>query len=105
MFYVQAGFTFLCLLWSLIPLLLYNRFLEASRHKDLTPSVREGVDTLLMYLYRALNRVDDMEKLASSENNCIVVCLYTLSCLIYDLLIAFFVWLCGKENVVHVLIC
>ncbi|XP_016560409.1 vacuolar sorting protein 3 isoform X4 [Capsicum annuum] len=49
-----------------------TRFLEASRHKDLTPSVREGVDTLLMYLYRALNRVDDMEKLASSENNCIV---------------------------------
>ncbi|XP_016475149.2 vacuolar sorting protein 3 [Nicotiana tabacum] len=49
-----------------------TRFLEASRHKDLTPSVREGVDTLLMYLYRALNRVDDMERLASSENSCIV---------------------------------
>ncbi|XP_059316452.1 vacuolar sorting protein 3 isoform X1 [Lycium ferocissimum] len=49
-----------------------TRYLEASRHKDLTPSVCEGVDTLLMYLYRALNRVDDMERLASSENSCIV---------------------------------
>ena len=47
--------------------------MQASRHKDLTPSVREGVDTLLMYLYRALNHVDDMERLASSENSCIVV--------------------------------
>ncbi|CAN4116190.1 unnamed protein product [Withania somnifera] len=49
-----------------------TRFLEASRHRDLTPLVCEGVDTLLMYLYRALNRVDDMERLASSENSCIV---------------------------------
>ncbi|XP_055810495.1 vacuolar sorting protein 3 isoform X2 [Solanum dulcamara] len=49
-----------------------TRFLEASRHEDLTPSVCEGVDTLLMYLYRALNRVDDMEILASSDNSCIV---------------------------------
>ncbi|XP_015076339.1 vacuolar sorting protein 3 isoform X3 [Solanum pennellii] len=48
------------------------RFLEASRHKDLAPSVCEGVDTLLMYLYRALNRVDDMERLASSDNSCVV---------------------------------
>ncbi|XP_049405351.1 vacuolar sorting protein 3 isoform X24 [Solanum stenotomum] len=49
-----------------------TRFLEASRHKDLAPSVCEGVDTLLMYLYRALNRVDDMERLASSDNSCVV---------------------------------
>lgn len=108
MFYVQFGFTCLCLLWSLIPPLFYDRFLEASRHKDLTPSVCEGVDTLLMYLYRALNRVDDMERLASSDNSCIVVCLYNfaLSCLIYDLLIVLLLaWLCGEQNVVHVLIC
>ncbi|XP_027185789.1 vacuolar sorting protein 3 isoform X1 [Coffea eugenioides] len=50
----------------------FIRYMQASRHKDLTPSVREGVDTLLMYLYRALNHVDDMERLASSENSCIV---------------------------------
>ncbi|KAL3341366.1 hypothetical protein AABB24_025760 [Solanum stoloniferum] len=49
-----------------------TRYLEASRHKDLAPSVCEGVDTLLMYLYRALNRVDDMERLASSDNSCVV---------------------------------
>ncbi|XWS19956.1 hypothetical protein CRYUN_Cryun31cG0060100 [Craigia yunnanensis] len=48
------------------------RYLEVSRQKDLTLPVKEGVDTLLMYLYRALNYVDDMEKLASSENCCIV---------------------------------
>ncbi|XP_071705683.1 vacuolar sorting protein 3 [Rutidosis leptorrhynchoides] len=48
------------------------RYLKASREKDLTSSVREGVDTLLMYLYRALNSVNEMEKLASSENWCIV---------------------------------
>ncbi|PKI68120.1 hypothetical protein CRG98_011716, partial [Punica granatum] len=48
------------------------RYLEASRNKDLTLSVREGVDTLLMYLYRALNLVSEMEKLASSENYCVV---------------------------------
>ncbi|KAL5545223.1 hypothetical protein UlMin_009007 [Ulmus minor] len=54
------------------------RYLEASREKELIPSVKEGVDTLLMYLYRALNRVDDMEKLASSTNSCIVEELETL---------------------------
>ncbi|GAV61528.1 CNH domain-containing protein/Vps39_1 domain-containing protein/Vps39_2 domain-containing protein [Cephalotus follicularis] len=54
------------------------RYLEVSRQKELTLSVREGVDTLLMYLYRALNRVADMEKLASSENCCIVEELETL---------------------------
>ncbi|KAK8618634.1 hypothetical protein V6N13_132620 [Hibiscus sabdariffa] len=48
------------------------RYLEVSRQKDLMLPVKEGVDTLLMYLYRALNNVDDMEKLASSENCCIV---------------------------------
>ncbi|KAJ4832081.1 hypothetical protein Tsubulata_009852 [Turnera subulata] len=54
------------------------RYLEVSRGKELTVEVKEGVDTLLMYLYRALNNVDDMEKLASSENNCIVEELETL---------------------------
>lgn len=57
-----------------LPYLFYCRYLEVSREKELTLSVREGVDTLLMYLYRALNHVDNMEKLASSENSCIVVC-------------------------------
>lgn len=54
------------------------RYLHVSREKDLTPSVKEGVDTLLMYLYRALNHVEDMERLASSENSCIVEELETL---------------------------
>ncbi|XP_030971218.1 vacuolar sorting protein 3-like isoform X2 [Quercus lobata] len=49
------------------------RYLEVYQEKELTLPVREGVDTLLMYLYRALNRINDMEKLASSENSCIVV--------------------------------
>lgn len=53
---------------------LTYRYLEVCREKELTLPVREGVDTLLMYLYRALNRIGDMEKLASSENSCIVVC-------------------------------
>uniref|UniRef100_A0A0D9ZT40 CNH domain-containing protein n=1 Tax=Oryza glumipatula TaxID=40148 RepID=A0A0D9ZT40_9ORYZ len=48
------------------------RYLCASREKDLSSSEMEGVDTLLMYLYRALNLVDDMEKLASSQNSCVV---------------------------------
>ncbi|GAB2262656.1 hypothetical protein Droror1_Dr00003653 [Drosera rotundifolia] len=48
------------------------RYLQASRDKDLSLPVREGVETLLMYLYRSLNYIDDMEKLASSENSCIV---------------------------------
>ncbi|KAJ7010348.1 hypothetical protein NC653_000939 [Populus alba x Populus x berolinensis] len=51
-----------------------SRYLEVCREKELTSSVREGVDTLLLYLYRALNRVNDMEKLASSGNSCLVVC-------------------------------
>ncbi|KAM7256252.1 hypothetical protein ACFE04_011993 [Oxalis oulophora] len=54
------------------------RYLEVSRVKELTFHVKEGVDTLLMYLYRALNHVDEMEKLASSENCCIVEELETL---------------------------
>lgn len=48
------------------------RYLQACRERDLAISVKEGVDTLLMYLYRALNCVDDMERLASSENSCVV---------------------------------
>ncbi|KAM1244898.1 hypothetical protein ACFX2I_036164 [Malus domestica] len=48
-----------------------TRYLEVSCEKELTPSVKEGVDTLLMYLYRALNNVYDMEKLASSTNSCV----------------------------------
>lgn len=48
------------------------RYLLVSREKDLLPPVKEGIDTLLMYLYRALNRVSDMEKLASSQNSCVV---------------------------------
>lgn len=55
-----------------------SRYLEVCRQKDLMLPVREGVDTLLMYLYRALNRISDMEKLASSRNNCIVEDLETL---------------------------
>lgn len=49
-----------------------TRYLEVSREKDLSHPVREGIDTLLMLLYRALNRVEDMENLASSVNNCVV---------------------------------
>ncbi|XP_074333376.1 vacuolar sorting protein 3 isoform X2 [Apium graveolens] len=54
------------------------RFLQESRRKDTNPSVREGMDTLLMYLYRAVNCVDEMERLASSENSCVVEELETL---------------------------
>ncbi|KAL5706633.1 hypothetical protein ACHQM5_024776 [Ranunculus cassubicifolius] len=54
------------------------RYLRLSRVKDLTIAVREGVDTLLVYLYRALNRVEEMERLASSENHCVVEELETL---------------------------
>ncbi|MCL7042047.1 hypothetical protein MKW94_022037 [Papaver nudicaule] len=54
------------------------RYLRACREKELNPAIREGVDTLLMYLYRALNHVDDMENLASSENSCVVEELDTL---------------------------
>ncbi|KAL3616773.1 hypothetical protein CASFOL_039167 [Castilleja foliolosa] len=48
------------------------RYLEACRERDLSISVREGVDTLLLYLYRAVNCVDDMERLVSSVNSCVV---------------------------------
>lgn len=51
------------------------RYLRVSRERDLIPPVKEGVDTLLMYLYRALNRMEYMEQLASSSNSCVVVCL------------------------------
>ncbi|KAK1288763.1 hypothetical protein QJS10_CPB19g00762 [Acorus calamus] len=59
---------------DLLELAIQNmiRYLHLSRDKDLNSSVREGVDTLLMYLYRALNLVDSMEKLASSQNSCVV---------------------------------
>uniref|UniRef100_A0A0D9WBS3 CNH domain-containing protein n=1 Tax=Leersia perrieri TaxID=77586 RepID=A0A0D9WBS3_9ORYZ len=48
------------------------RYLCASREKELSSAEMEGVDTLLMYLYRALDLVADMEKLASSQNSCVV---------------------------------
>lgn len=48
------------------------RYLKASRNKDLAPLMKEGVDTLLMYLYRVLGLTDEMEHLASSENSCVV---------------------------------
>lgn len=59
-------------------MLIFYRYLEVSRKKILALSVKEGVDTLLMYLYRALNLVDEMEKLASSKNSCVVEELETL---------------------------
>lgn len=52
------------------------RYLLVCREKELLPPVKEGVDTLLIYLYRALNRVPDMEKLASAQNSCVVVCVF-----------------------------
>lgn len=61
---------------------IFHRYLEACREKELDQSVREGVDTLLMYLYRALNRVDDMERLASSTNWCVVVRVF-YQCLVF----------------------
>ncbi|KAL5230328.1 hypothetical protein ABZP36_029104 [Zizania latifolia] len=48
------------------------RYLCSCREKSLSSPEMEGVDTLLMYLYRALHLVDDMEKLASCQNSCIV---------------------------------
>lgn len=48
------------------------RYLCVAREKTLSPAEMEGVDTLLMYLYRALDLVDDMERLASSQNSCVV---------------------------------
>ncbi|XP_031481614.1 vacuolar sorting protein 3 isoform X2 [Nymphaea colorata] len=48
------------------------RYLKVSRDKDLMPPVKEGIDTLLLYLFRALDLTEDMEKLASSPNNCAV---------------------------------
>ncbi|KAL6546251.1 hypothetical protein OROMI_021972 [Orobanche minor] len=54
------------------------RYLESCRGRDLAIAVREGIDTLLMYLYRAANCVEDMERLASSENSCVVEELETL---------------------------
>ncbi|XP_019106762.1 vacuolar sorting protein 3 isoform X2 [Beta vulgaris subsp. vulgaris] len=54
------------------------RYLQVMRNKDLNQAVKEGVDTLLMYLYRILNCTEDMEKLASSENRCVVEELETL---------------------------
>lgn len=78
------------LLSNSIALICY-RYLEVCRQKELTLSVREGVDTLLMYLYRALNCISDMEKLASSTNSCIVVCdiyLYARIYFVYPLFVS-----------------
>ncbi|KAL9224802.1 hypothetical protein vseg_000803 [Gypsophila vaccaria] len=54
------------------------RYLQATRDKDLQQPVKEGVDTLLMYLYRSLNCREEMEKLACSLNSCVVEELETL---------------------------
>lgn len=54
------------------------RYLCITRGKDWSTPVKEGIDTLLMYLYRALNHVEDMEQLAASPNSCIVEELETL---------------------------
>ncbi|KAK9714289.1 hypothetical protein RND81_06G084200 [Saponaria officinalis] len=50
----------------------FVRYLQATPNKDLQQPVKEGVDTLLMYLYRSLNCREEMEKLACSENSCVV---------------------------------
>lgn len=55
-----------------------TRYLCSSRMKNLSSQEMEGVDTFLMYLYRALDLVNDMEKLASSQNSCVVVCTWSL---------------------------
>ncbi|KAH9322226.1 hypothetical protein KI387_016865, partial [Taxus chinensis] len=59
---------------ALLELAIQNiiRYLKASRDKGLALVVKEGVDTLLMYLYRVLGLTEEMEHLASSENSCVV---------------------------------
>ncbi|KAG0460280.1 hypothetical protein HPP92_023408 [Vanilla planifolia] len=59
---------------DLLQLAIINiiRYFHFCREKELPPLVMEGIDTLLMYLYRALDHVQDMEKLASSKNSCVV---------------------------------
>jgi hypothetical protein len=46
--------------------------------RNLSYPETEGMNTLLMYLYRAHDLIDDMEKLASSQNSCVVVCISTV---------------------------
>ncbi|XP_021866697.2 vacuolar sorting protein 3 isoform X1 [Spinacia oleracea] len=48
------------------------RYLQVMRNKNINQQVKEGVDTLLMYLYRILKWTEYMEKLASSENSCVI---------------------------------
>ncbi|KAM1729010.1 hypothetical protein ACFX12_019455 [Malus domestica] len=55
-----------------------TKYLELSHENELNPSVKQGVDTVLICLYRALNNVYDMEKLPLTENSCVVKELQTL---------------------------
>ncbi|KAK9716048.1 hypothetical protein RND81_06G208000 [Saponaria officinalis] len=59
------------------------RYLQATRNKDLQQPVKEGVDTLPMYLYRSLNCREEMEKLACSENICSIFFFFLLSLYLY----------------------
>ncbi|KAI5072328.1 hypothetical protein GOP47_0012434 [Adiantum capillus-veneris] len=46
------------------------RYLRVARAKPMTPSLQEGVDTLLMHLFLKLGATDEMESFAASENSC-----------------------------------
>ncbi|MCO5566316.1 hypothetical protein L7F22_019993 [Adiantum nelumboides] len=56
------------------------RYLRAARTKPMTPSLKEGVDTLLMHLFLKLGATEEMEYFAASENSCLVEELADMIC-------------------------
>ena len=40
----------------------------------MAPLMKQGIGTLLMYLYRVLGLTEEMKQVASSQNSCAVVC-------------------------------
>ena len=60
---------------------LYNsRYRKASWNKDMAPLMKEGIDTLLMYLYRVLGLTEEMKQVSSLK---IVVLWYVTFIVMY----------------------
>lgn len=69
------------LLFVVFPIALHHfffcriRYLKVVRERDLDAEVKDGVDTLLLKLYAELDQTEELKQLASSPNNCVLVCM------------------------------
>jgi len=68
------------------------------RDRDLDANVKDGVDTLLLKLYTELNQTDELKRLASSPNSCVLVCISSITSVLCFDTVSALPWLFLSKN-------